>query len=286
MHPLLTGAIGALCASTIPVTIRLVNASSVTIAVARLLMGAGALCAWLWWKRTPWPTDRSARLRMIGMGVSFGLHWVTYFMAIQQAGAGLGILALSTWTWWFTAAGWWLLGNRFHPADLLALGGGIVGAAIIVPSVHWTHDTMIGMGWGMISGALYATTVTLQRKSTDLAADQRTCAQFLFALLPVLPMSLFDWRMWEGAVSWLAAIWLVTGATVVGHWLWVHATGRLHPATSGSLSYASILVAVLLAALVLHEPLTIGVGIGAVCIVGGGMAAGWWRQRSESAKAQ
>ena len=281
MHPLLSGVLGALIASTIPVTVRLVNASSVTIAVCRLLVGAAVLVAWLWWRRTPWPTDRSARWRMVGMGVFFGLHWVTYFLSIQQAGAGLAILVFSSWTWWFMAAGWWLLGNRFHPADLLALGSGLVGAAIIVPAVHWTSATLTGAGWAALSGMLYAGTIILQRRSTDLSADQRTCAQFLFALLPVLPMVALDWRLWEGTVSWLAAAWLLTGATVVGHWLWVHSTGYLRPATSGSLSYASILVAVLLAALVLGEPLTLGLGLGAVCIVGGGMAAAWWRQRSD-----
>src|SRR5690606_28599013 len=101
MMLLLKIAIVLLLMGSIPMWIRLLEASSWTIAIVRLSWALGLTCAFFYKKINfkllslrEIRTFPRQHLLLIALGVCFGVHWVTYFESIQRSSATLGILAL------------------------------------------------------------------------------------------------------------------------------------------------------------------------------------------------
>ena len=103
-----------------------------------------------------------------------------------------------------------------------------------------------------------------------MSSSVRALGQFGVALvlfLLFLPKAQWSLR----PIDWAGLVFLGLGSTLVGHGLWVRVTTRLRPATTSILYYASVPIALALSVLVLSEPLTPRIAVGAALIVGGSL---------------
>jgi drug/metabolite transporter (DMT)-like permease len=219
--------------------------------------------------RADWPA-------VAGLGfMFFAVFFVLYNVALAYTTVARGTLALSTLPLMTMIAGAILrieaLTARKTLGILLAMAG--VAAALITaltsaPPDAWRGDLiMIGATLCM---ALYNvwTRPFIQRSSA---------LGFVTASMAVGAAALVAVSAWRGggamlarftAGDWLAAGYLAAGGGALAFYLWVLALQHASPSRVANTMTINPIVAGVLAALILHEPLTIQLAIGlvAVCV--------------------
>lgn len=102
---------------------------------------------------------------IVATGIVLAIHWVTFFHSIQISTVAVGLLSFSTFP---------VIVALIEPLvereslqwsslvyALLALGG----VALVVPEFNVDSAGVRGAAWGVVSGALYAVVVLLNRRS-------------------------------------------------------------------------------------------------------------------------
>jgi len=185
-----------------------------------------------------------------------------------------------------TILSWFLLGER--PSAWSGLGvvcamGGAVGIALV-----GTEVMPAGMTWGLllVFGAVVSEglfSIWRKRIATSVSATTNTAMVIFCALLAILPLTLWDIArqpMVPTVAELLAIVYYGAIATVVAYILWTEAVGAVSGVTAGIATAAMPAAAVLLAALVLREPLSVGQLAGCLLVVLG-IVIGAWVGREE-----
>jgi drug/metabolite transporter (DMT)-like permease len=176
--------------------------SPLLIVFARTAVAAAALGALRMSRnagRTPfeWP--------LLGNGAVLAAHWASFFMAIQLSDVATGLLGYATFPL-FTL----LLARAIDRSPVTgrnwAMAGLVVaGLALMVPEFSFANRAVVGLLWGLVSGATFALLAVLNRRQAarrsagDVAFWQNLCAAG--TLLPL---------------AWVAVAALPAGAVVVG----------------------------------------------------------------------
>lgn len=254
----------------IPLLVLIVDASSFAIGVVRLTW-ALALTMLFLFSRIRWHAFRNIegdRAILLAIGVLFGLHWVTYFEAIQRSSATLGVLALSTYGIHVTWMGALFSDRRPSKRDWVSVLVAAGGAYICVPEPDVAPGAFVGFLLGLVSGLCYAALPLLHQRAVHINHPTRGAAQFLFAWLLFLPFAPFqDWGL--APRDWVILAVLGIFCTFVAHNLWISITTEVRPSTSGLLYYLALPVTMTLEALVLSKPPSQNQLVGAALIVGG-----------------
>lgn len=107
----------------------------------------------------------------IGLGCVLGIHWATYYSAIQYSTVAIGIAAL------FVAP---VLSVLIESAmrrelpdslDLVLCGVVFVGVVLLIPSFDWQDDYLKGILLGVVSALFLAFRQNLHRRSRALGAS-------------------------------------------------------------------------------------------------------------------
>ncbi len=202
-----------------------------------------------------------------------GLHTVGAAQAGIITGTSPAVLTLLSWL---------MLGER--PSALSGVGvlcaiGGTAGIA-------WadTGGTLTsGMPWGIILvlGAVVSEglfSIWRKRIAATVSATANTVVLVFCALLTVLPLALLDALHRPVAPTTadiLAILYYGAVATVVAYILWTGAVGSVSGVTAGITTAAMPASAVLLSALVLHEPLSVQQLSGCLLVVLGIVIGAW-----------
>ena len=176
--------------------------SPLLIVFARTAIAAAALGALRLSRRagrTPfeWP--------LLGNGAVLAVHWASFFMAIQVSDVATGLLGYATFPL-FTL----LLARAFDRSPVTGrnwtmAGLVVAGLALMVPEFSFANRAVVGLFWGLVSGATFALLAVLNRRQAarrsagDVAFWQNLCAAV--TLLPL---------------AWVAVASLPAGWAVVG----------------------------------------------------------------------
>jgi drug/metabolite transporter (DMT)-like permease len=262
---------------SIPMWIRLVDASSFVIGIVRLSFGLGLTLLFLHrrieFKRALSEAGANGglapRFILLAIGLLFGAHWYTYFESIQRSSATLGILALSTYGIHVTWLGAVFSDRRPTARDWIAVALSALGAWVCLPTPETDAGAFWGFLLGMLSGLFYAALPLLHQKAASLSLSTRGAAQFSFAWLLFVPFAPFqDWSL--DTQSWIVLAILGVACTFVAHNLWISITTQVRPATSGLLYYLAIPITMLLETLILDRAPSTMQLIGAALIIAGG----------------
>lgn len=260
---------------SIPMWIRLVDSSSIVIAIVRLSLGLGLTLAVFHKKidfRKLFLIDQGAtaqsRMLLVALGLCFGAHWWTYFESIQRSSATLGILALGTYGLHVTWMGAVFSDRRPGAREWMAVALSAFGAWVCLPTPKTDAGAFVGFLLGMLSGLFYAALPLLHQRQKTLSLPTRGAAQFSFAWLLFLPFApIEDWHL--RPEDWAVLGILGVFCTFVAHNLWISITTEVRPATSGLLYYLAIPITMLLETFVLNEPPQVSQLIGAALILSG-----------------
>ena len=128
-----------------------------------------------------------------------------------------------------------------------------------------------GILYGLAAAALYAAVMILNRKMSDIRASDKTVIQLFSASLVLLPYILAT----EDPTLWvfrpMTILLLLTAGilhTGIAYLLYFGAMGGLKAQTTALFSYIDPILAILLSALMLKEPLGMPAVIGSVMILG------------------
>jgi drug/metabolite transporter (DMT)-like permease len=280
----LSSAVGGAAA----VATRYLIGSADPFTLAALRFGGGVLCllplALLIRVRFPPRQDWPA---VAGLGfMFFGVFFVFYNVALTYTTVARGTLALSTLPLMTMIAGA-LLGIEPLTARktfgvvlaMLGVAAALITALSAAPPGAWRGDLiMVGATLCM---ALYNvwTRPFIQRSS---ALGFVTASMAVGAAALVIVSALHGGGAMIAkftAAQWLAAAYLGAGGGALAFFLWVYALQHASPSRVANTMTINPIVAGLLAALILHEPLTpqLVIGLFAVC-------AGLWIATTEAAK--
>ncbi len=214
------------------------------------------------------------RLRMLVNGLFYTLATTFYFLALARISAGATALLLYLAPA-FVVLYMWLMGRKPHAARLAAMALTVIGLGFVVGMPGAGDRDALGLAFGMLTGALYGAYLLFSERYTHYPPLAATAylsfsAAVGFGLMGVLtgtlgvPASLPAW----GVIAAMAAI-----PTLMAVPLLFTAIRLIGAARASVLTTTEPLWTVLLAFLVLDEPLSASTLAGGALILAGALLA-------------
>lgn len=261
---------------TLGVFVRYAGQPSALVALARSSIGTLFLLLLLAVKRQK--IDFAAIRRnwkpLLIAGVLLGLNWVTLFEAYRYTTVAVATLCtyLNPVIIVFGAA--ILMHEQFTARKLLCIAVALIGMVFVsgvadsgLPAAGEAKGILLGL----LTAVLYGCIVLSNKQLRDISAYDRTLVQLFITTLVLIPYCILhgDFVGLQITGGQLALL-LILGVVHTGfaYSLYFGSMAYLPAQTLAILSYLDPVTAVLLSALVLHEPLSGFEILGAVCILG------------------
>lgn len=265
---------------TIGIFVRYIPLSSAAVAFCRGVLGLLFLLAVMGLtKKKP---DLAAIRRnlpvLILSGAAMGFNWILLFESYKHT-------TIATATVCYYLAPLLLLlaspliGERLTAKKLLCIGVALLGLVCVsgvadngLPTLDEVQGVLLGIG----AAVLYATVVFLNKKLSPIPAYDKTILQLGSAAVVILPyllltqgLSVPDMALYQ----WLLLLLVGILHTGFAYTLYFGSMKDLEAHTIAVFSYLDPVIAVLLSALVLQEPMTPANIIGTVLILGSALGS-------------
>ena len=276
--------LAVLSMSFVPVLIKSSNANEFTIGIVRLAIALLCITPWILIKFDLKKLPRRDWIYLFVVGLVFGGHWLSYFIAIKLSTAALAALAVSTYGIHLLLLNWMLKRQSVLPLDWFAIALCVVGCLMVTPSFDLQNQLTVGMLVGIVSGFLYACLPLLHQNIVHVPTMNRAWGQFAFAFLFFLPWTgKGNWSL--STADWMGLVVLGVVCTVIGHSLWVKASAELPVVFTGVIYYLYVPIAIAMGFFFLDENVTPLMLVGATLIIGANMmiaVSTWYRFRRNS----
>lgn len=160
-------------------------------------------------------------LQLAVCGVLLGIHWLTFFHAINLSGVGIATLGFASFPAFVVLLEWLLWREAPSRMDLFKVGLVSIGLMLVPPSFDLQQSGSEGLLWALLSGFCFAAVSVGNRlTSGKLHPVQIACWQnvvIMLCLLPVSSMALLQMP----ALDWLWIALLGIFCTGVAHGLFV-----------------------------------------------------------------
>ena len=261
---------------TIGIFRRYIPLPSGAVALSRAAVGVLFLLALMLCKRQKpdFAAMRRNLLPLLASGVFLGFNWVLLFDAYKYTSVAVATLS------YYMAPILLILAAPFFFGERLTLKKGICAAVallgmVLVSGVVETGVSNIaelrGILMGLLAAVLYAAIVIINKRLRDISALDKTVVQFAVSVAVLLPyVALAEDIVFSAITPTVALLLLVVGVlhTGLAYALYFGSVERLPTGTVALFSYIDPVLAVLLSALVLEEPMTWLGALGAVLILG------------------
>jgi len=136
---------------------KLINLNALDITVYRTAIAAMAIFALLLWQK------KAIKLHSLQdyaialfLGITVGLHWVTYFAGMQMAGITVGMIAFFTYPVITVFIEPFFNRKRPQLKDLLSAAVVMVGIYLLTPDADLGNEVTLGITTGVISAFFFA----------------------------------------------------------------------------------------------------------------------------------
>ncbi|MFC1591875.1 DMT family transporter [Thermodesulfobacteriota bacterium] len=190
---------------------------------------------------------------MLLLGVIIGLHWITFFHAMQVSSVAVGMIALYTYPviTVFLEPLW--KGRLPHPSDIACAGLVFGGVCLMVPDFSLDNSVTRGVCWGVLSAFLFALRNVLQR---HYLSQYRGDTSMLYQTFAAGMTAIFFLSCDLRAISlptWATIVVLALFFTAVPHSLFAGSLRQLKAKTAGLIACLQPVYGTLLALALLHE---------------------------------
>ncbi len=261
---------------TIGVFRRYIPLPSGAVALCRAAIGMAFLLLLLLCKRQKIDFAAICRnlLPLLASGVFLGFNWVLLFESYKYTSVAVATLS------YYMAPVLLILAAPLCFGERLTLKKGICAAVallgmVLVSGVLETGIANVaelrGIVMGLFAAVLYAAIVIINKRLKDISALDKTVVQFAVSVVVLVPYVIFAEEVTLAAITPTAVVLLlVVGIlhTGLAYALYFGAVERLPAGIVALYSYIDPVLAVVLSALFLKEPMTLLGGIGAVLILG------------------
>ena len=260
---------------TVGIFVRMIPMSSTAIAFCRGVVGLiFLLCVMALTKKPPSIIDiKKNALVLLLSGAAMGFNWILLFEAYRYT-----TVATATVCYYlapaFVILASPLLGDRLTPRKLICAAvalAGMVCVSGVLSGGQQTGTDLLGVAAGVGAAVLYATVVLLNKKLPPMAAYDKTSVQLGAASLVILPYMLLTEGVPQlptettGIICLLAVCVVHTGFAYA---VYFGAMGQVDAQTVAIFSYLDPVIAVLLSAILLREPMDVFGIVGSVLILG------------------
>ncbi len=254
--------------SWIAIKVAVRDATPIVVAWGRCAAGGVALLAFMALTR------RSLRPPPLGPTLVYGLLQTTLFTLLQTTAASIGAagkaaVLVYTMPFWLTLLAWPFLGERIRGVRWLVLALAAVGLALVVLPLHrgsiaaTTLPVVAGLVW-----ALSAIWVIRVRATGGYDLLSLTTWQMVWGTVALAPFALWLPVHVRWTPSFVASMaFLAVLCTGCGWALWLFVLSRLPASVAGLASLATPVLAVILAALHIHEIPSRAELVGVACIM-------------------
>ena len=213
-------------------------------------------------------------------GGMIGFNWMLLFEAYRYTSIAIATLFYYTAPVLLILASPVLFGERLTARQLLCVAAAALGMVLVsgaLDSGCLPDGTLTGIALAFGSAVLYAAITAVNKKClAPLDADDKTVVQLGAAGLVMLP-----YLALTGGFSGVRPTALSVGLlllislthTAIPYTMYFGAMSRLPTQSVALMSYLDPITALLLSALLLHEPLTLTGAIGAILILGSTIAS-------------
>jgi drug/metabolite transporter (DMT)-like permease len=155
---------------------KLITLSTLPLVWWRVFICSSTL--WLVMNRTPvFKMERRLILRLFGIGMLAGIHWICFYGAIKISNASIAVAAMAT-TAFFTAFTVPFFLKRAIKGYELAIGGLILpGMGLLVGHIDWSMRA--GFALGVLGALLAAVFSTMNKKVIDQGAPPALAMSFI-----------------------------------------------------------------------------------------------------------
>ena len=261
---------------TLGVFVRYAGQSSTLVALARSSIGTLFLLGLMAAKRQR--LDFAAIRRnwkpLLIAGVLLGLNWVTLFEAYEYTTVAVATLCTYMNPVIIVLGAALLMHEKLTARKLVCIAVALAGMFFVsgvadggLPQPGEARGVLLGL----LTAVLYGIIVLSNKCLKEISAYDRTVVQLFITTLVLLPYCALrgDFSALQISAG-QGALLLVLGVVHTGlaYSLYFGSMAYLPAQTLAILSYLDPVTAVLLSALVLHEPLSVFEILGAVCILG------------------
>lgn len=215
--------------------------------------------------RTQWSQlDRRMGIRLLGIGVLVGLHWLCFYGAIKIANASVAVASISTISFFAAFAEPILLRQKVKWYEM-ALGIFVLpGMALVVGHIDWTMR--LGFAVGVLCALLAAIFSALNKKVIDNSPPPPLVMSFveLFGALLVTSLMLpfFLWQnpdlaVWPQPSDWLWLGILTLVCTLLPYYLTLLAMRHVSAFATNLTINLEPVYGVILAAIIFREDKTL-----------------------------
>lgn len=261
---------------TIGIFVRSISLPSSVIALVRGAVGAAFLLL-LAHCRHRAPNRAALRRRWWLLALSAAMmsfNWITLFEAYRYTTVATATLCYYMAPVFVTLASPVLFKERLSPRKLLCVVIALCGMVFVsgvpqsgLPQPSEARGILLALG----SAVLYAGVILINKYLTDVPAYDRTLTQLAAAAAVMVPYILLTESLSSMTLTLWGAFLLLVVAVFHTGWcyaLYFGALDQLSAQTVALFSYIDPIVAILLSALLLHEPLGWSGILGAVLVLG------------------
>ena len=261
---------------TIGIFVRYIALPSSIIALVRGAVGAAFLWLLLRWKKTPFQREalRPHLKLLVLSGVIMSFNWITLFEAYNYTTVATATLCYYMAPVFVTLASPFLFHERLTARKLLCILTALCGM-VFVSGVPQSGLPQAGEAKGILlalcSAVFYAGDISINKILDRVPTYERTMVQLAVAAVIMVPYILLTVDTSALTLTPLGAILLVIVGvfhTGWGYSLFFGSMAHLSAQTVVLFSYIDPIVAILLSALLLHEPLGWSGILGAVLVLG------------------
>lgn len=208
-------------------------------------------------------------------GALIGFNWIFLFEAYNYTSVATATLCYYTAPIIVLIAAPFIFKERFGIKQGLCAACALIGMVFVSGVLNGGKIAVKGIIFGLLSALLYASVILINRGLGALSAYDKTIIQLASAAIVILPYTLIaeDIPLYVFNLKTVILL-LVVGIihTGISYALYFNSVGSLPTQTVAICSYIDPVVAIILSALVLKEPMGIWEIIGAVLILGAAVA--------------
>ena len=253
---------------------RFIPLGSATLAMLRGGIGMISLLVILLFKRQKlsWADIRKKAVLLLISGILLGANWILLFEAYNYTTVAVATLCYYMAPIFILIASPFLFKEKLTPRKLLCIAMALLGMVFVSGVLHPAEGAgdFRGILLGLCAALLYAAIVILNKKLQGVSAYERTVSQLGVAAATLLPYVLLTETVDRAALTPGAIVMvLVVGLVHTGlaYAMYFGSMGSLPAQTVALFSYIDPVVAILLSAFVLSEPMGVGEWIGVVLVL-------------------
>jgi drug/metabolite transporter (DMT)-like permease len=208
------------------------------------------------------------------LGIANGVAYLLQYAGMNLTTASKSSLLVNLSAIWVAILGWLILKERLGIKRVIGILFGIIGVFLITTNLDLKtlgQAAVFGDSAVLLSGLIWAFFTVYNKK---LISNARNILQpitwvLFVTLLPLIPFLAFSTStpLQLPIQAWLAIAYTAVFCWVIPYYLWSEGLKFMSPVSSTLILLAEVIVSSAVSSMMLHDPLTLISGIGALFII-------------------